>query len=197
MFSEEFDGSCARPAVLVLSVQYPPQYPDEAPRLDLSAPPNAAKYQWLDIQDDKARLLEALQPTIEENLGMAMVFTLVSALKDGAEVLIAERQKAVETLREVERRKAEEEENAKFHGTPVTRETFMSWRAKFMAELEEEERKRQEEALAEDKKRRGAKDEVRLTGKQLWERGLVGKVDEVEDGDDALDALEKLKVEAA
>lgn len=127
---------------------------------------------------------------------MAMVFTLVSALKDSTETLIAERQKAVEAAREVELRKAEEEENAKFHGTPVNRETFLAWRQKFMAEIEEEERRRQEEALAEDKKKKAVKDEVRLTGKQLWERGLVGKGEEDEEGSDALESIDKLKIEA-
>lgn len=183
--------------MIVLGVQYPPEYPDEAPRLDLSVPPNVPKYKWLDIQMDKGRLLESLQPTIEENLGMAMVFTLVSALKDSAETLIAERQNAVEAEREVELRKAEEEENAKFHGTPVTRETFLAWREKFMAETDEEERRKHEEALAEDKKKKAAKDEIRLTGKQLWERGLVGKGEEDEEGDDGLVGMDKLKIEAA
>lgn len=126
---------------------------------------------------------------------MAMVFTLVSALKDSAETLIAARRKAAEAVREVERRKAEEEENAKFHGTPVNRETFLAWREKFLAEMEEE-RKREEEALAEDKKKKATKDEVRLTGKQLWERGLVGKGEE-DEGTDALECIDKLKIEAS
>ena len=185
--------------MIILWVQYPADYPDEAPRLDLSAPPNTLKHQWLDVQDDKALLLESLEPTITENLGMAMIFTLVSNLKDSAETLITERQNAAQAERELARKKAEEEENAKFHGTPVTRETFLTWREKFMAEMEEAERERQEEAVAEDKRKKGVKEEVRLTGKQLWERGLAGKgEEEVEDeGDgDGLEGMDKLKIEA-
>ena len=178
-------------------MQYPPNYPDEAPRLDLSAPPNALKHQWLDIQEDKARLLESLEPTVEENLGMAMIFTLVSSLKDSAESLIAERQNAAQAERESALKKAEEKENAKFHGTPVTRDTFLAWREKFMAEMEETERERQEEAIAEDKKKKVVKEEVRLTGKQLWERGLAGKGEEdAEDEGDGLEGVDKLKIEA-
>jgi len=39
------------------------------------------------------------------------------------------------------------------------------------------EEKEKEEKDAEDKKKR-VKPEVKMTGKQLWEGGLVGKVDE-------------------
>ena len=39
---------------------------------------------------------------------MAMVFSLVSTLKDAAELLIRERQQAVQALKDVEAQKAEE-----------------------------------------------------------------------------------------
>lgn len=148
------------------------------------------------MQDDKARLLEALEPTIEENLGMAMVFTLVSTLKDSAELLISERQKAAQALRDVESAKAEEAENAKFHGTAVTRESFMEWRARFRREMEEEERRRMEEREMDEKKKRGVKEERKLTGRELWERGLVGKVEEEDEGEDGLEGMERVKIEA-
>lgn len=158
------DGDDSEPPTLILQVQYPSNYPDEAPRLDISAPPNAPKYKYLDVQSDKLTLLESLNPTIEENLGMAMVFTLVSTLKDGAELLISERQHAAQAKRDFEAAKAEEEENRKFHGTAVTRETFVEWREKFRKEMAEEEQKRMEEKEAEDKKKR-VKEEKRMTGR--------------------------------
>lgn len=126
---------------------------------------------------------------------MAMVFTLVSTVKDGAELLISERQKAVQAQKEFEAAKAEEEENKKFHGTAVTRQSFLEWREKFRKELEEAEKRRQEEMLAEDKKKRAAKEEVRLSGRQLWERGLVGKGDEEEEGEESID-VSSLKIES-
>lgn len=185
-------------ATLVLQVTYPDAYPDKPPSLDLSNPPNAPKHPYFDIQEDKARLLDALQPIIEENMGMAMVFTLVSTLKDSAELLIAERQQAAQALRDVEAAKAEEEENKKFHGTAVTRESFLAWRERFRREMEEEERRAREEKEVEDKKKRGARDERRMTGRELWEKGLVGKVEEdEEDGEDGLDGMERLAVEEA
>jgi hypothetical protein len=91
-------------ATIILRVEYPPDYPDEPPRLDIIPPPNAPKYEHFDIQEDKSNLLQSLDPTIEE--------------------------------------------------------------------------------------------EIKLTGKQLWERGLVGKIEE-DDGEDGLEGmLEKTQIEA-
>ena len=166
--------------------------------LDITQPPNASKHEHLDIQEDKARLLDALQPTIAESLGMAMVFALVSQLKDAAELLITERQQAVQALKDVEAQKAEEEENRKFEGEKVTRESFLAWRDRFRQEMAEERARKAAELEAEEKKRRGGKlEEKKLTGKQLWQEGLVGKVaDEDEDeGEDAIESMQALKVE--
>lgn len=124
---------------------------------------------------------------------MAMVFTLVSALKDNAELLIAERQAAMQALKDVEAAKAEEEENRKFHGTAVTRETFLEWRERFRKEMAEAEERRRGEKEADDKKKR-VKTEERLSGKELWERGLVGKVDDdIDDDDGEEDAMKSVR----
>ncbi|RAH72040.1 RWD domain-containing protein [Aspergillus aculeatinus CBS 121060] len=188
------------PPVLNLHVSYPEDYPDVAPELDITAAPNASKHPRLDVSEDKDRLLEALQPTIEENMGMAMVFTLVSALKESAELLMAERVNAIHAEREMEAAKREEEENRKFQGTAVNRETFLAWRDKFMKEMEDEEKRLREEKEAEDKKaqkKAPGKEEKKLTGKQLWERGLAGRADFDEDEEDAMPAaVEKMKIAA-
>lgn len=183
-------------ATILLHVSYPDAYPDVPPNLDISSPPNASKYALLDVSEDKPRLLDAVTDIIEENLGMAMVFTLVSTLKDAAELLISERQAAAQALLDVEKAKVEEEEDRKFHGTAVTRQSFLEWRDKFRKEIADEEQRRREEKEAEDKKKR-IKEEKKLSGRQLWEKGLVGKVEDMdEDGEDAVQALENLKVEA-
>lgn len=127
---------------------------------------------------------------------MAMVFTLVSTLKDVAELLIADRMRAAEAIREVEAQKAEEEENKKFHGTAVTRESFLQWRDGFMKEIEDAERKAQEDKEAEDKKKRGPKEEKKMSGRELWVKGLVGKVDEDYEDGDVTDGVEKMKIKA-
>jgi hypothetical protein len=126
---------------------------------------------------------------------MAMVFTLVTVLKDSAELLITERQNAKQALADMEAAKAEEEENRKFQGEAVTRDSFVAWRERFRKEMADEAQRRVEEKEAEDKKKRVAKEEKKLTGKELWQQGLAGKGDEEDEGED-LDALKALKIEA-
>lgn len=184
---------------MFLHVRYPEAYPDEPPILDIQAPPNTVASERIpfSVAEDKAQLLEALDVTIQENLGMAMVFTLVTALKDAAEQLVADREAEREKAHEEAILAAEREENKKFQGTAVTRETFLRWRESFLREMEEKRVQEEEEKLAELKKAR-VKEPVKLTGKQLWERGLAGKgdADEGDDEDGISHAVENLKVEA-
>lgn len=133
--------------------------------------------------------MDALGPTIEENMGMAMVFTLVSTLKDSAELLISERQNAAKALEEVAAQEQEAKENEKFQGTQVTPQSFQEWRTGFVAEMQAEKEKAKEEKEAEDKKKRVNVAEKKMTGRMLWEKGLVGKVEEEDDDDDGEDAL--------
>ncbi|KAL1875296.1 hypothetical protein VTK73DRAFT_10193 [Phialemonium thermophilum] len=186
------------PPVMVLSVRYPEEYPDKPPILDLSAPQNATPHPYFSVANEKDELLASLEPTIEENLGMAMIFTLVSALKEAAEQRIAERRDAAAREHEEALLAAEREENKKFHGTPVTRETFLRWREGFLREMEEARQREEEQRAAELKKAR-VKEPVKLTGRQLWERGLAGKggADEEEDDEEEdvpTEAVEKLTV---
>ncbi|PKS10655.1 hypothetical protein jhhlp_002410 [Lomentospora prolificans] len=183
------------PPTFLLQVRYPDEYPDKAPHLDLVSPPNAPSHPNFSLSEDRETLLEALNTAAEENLGMAMVFALVSTVKEAAEQLIADRLAAAEKEREEALLAAEREENKKFHGTPVTPETFMKWREGFLKEMEELGKKEEEERLAELKKAR-VKEPVRMTGRQLWEAGLAGKVEDDED-DAPVEGVEKLKVEAA
>jgi hypothetical protein len=184
----------AEPPVMLLTVRYPEDYPDKAPLLELSAPQNSTPHEYLNIAEDKDQLLQGLEATIEENLGMAMVFTLVSAVKEAAEQLVVERKEAAVKAHEEALLEAEREENKKFHGTPVNRETFLKWREEFLKEMEEARIREEEERAAELKKAR-IKEPARLTGKQLWERGLAtaGQEDGEEDGVPT-DDVQRLKV---
>jgi hypothetical protein len=125
---------------------------------------------------------------------MAMIFTLVTVLKDSAELLITERQNAKQALADIEAARLEEEENKKFQGEAVTRESFIAWRARFMKEQEDDEKRAIEEKELEDKKARIKKEEKKMTGRELWEKGLVGKVDEDDDEDEDAVDIEKLKI---
>ncbi|GIZ39684.1 hypothetical protein CKM354_000305900 [Cercospora kikuchii] len=182
---------------IILNVRYPDAYPDEPPILDITQPPNATKHEHLDIQEDKQRLLDALQPEMEASLGMQMIFTLHSTLKETAEQLILERHQAVIAVLDAEKARIEEEENKRFEGEKVTRESFLAWRDKFQKEMAEEADRKRLEQEAEEKKKRGGKDlkEV-LTGRQLWEQGLAGKTaDDEDEGDDAItEGVRQVKV---
>ncbi|KAL2154096.1 hypothetical protein VTH82DRAFT_2772 [Thermothelomyces myriococcoides] len=184
----------AEPPIMLLTVRYPEEYPDKAPILELAAPQNSTPHQYLNIAEDKDQLLSGLEATIEENLGMAMVFTLVSAVKEAAEKLVEDRKQAAVKAHEEAILAAEREENKKFHGTPVNRETFLKWREQFLKEMEEARLREEEEKAAEMKKAK-IKEPVKLTGKQLWERGLAnaGQEDGDEDGVPTED-VQKLKV---
>ncbi|KAI1744361.1 RWD-domain-containing protein [Xylaria scruposa] len=188
------DDEEAEPPTIILHVRYPDAYPDEAPILDLSPPANAPPHPRFSVSADKEQLLKGLEDTIQENLGMAMVFTLVTTLTELAEQLMTERKEAADREREEVLLAAEREENKKFHGTPVTPETFLKWREGFMREMEEQRQREEEERLAELKKAK-IKEAPRLTGKQLWERGLAGRGDEEEE-EPPTEQLDGLKVAA-
>lgn len=166
------------------------------PHLDLLAPPNAQPNDHFSIGDDRDALLAGVEETIQENLGMAMVFTIVSAIKEAAEQLIQDRKDAAANAQEEALLAAEREENKKFHGTAVTPETFLKWRQGFIKEMEDKARQEEQERLAE-LKRAKIKDPVKLTGKQLWQRGLAGNGDEEGDEDDGVPAEEVGKLTVA
>lgn len=183
------------PPTFFLQVRYPDAYPDEPPHLDLLSTPNAPVHPQFSVAEDREQLLAGLQDTIQENLGMAMIFAVVSTLKEAAEQLIQDRKDAILRAHEELLLEAEREENKKFHGTQVTPETFLKWREGFLKEMEEERQREEDERLAEMKKAK-VKDPTKLTGRQLWEKGLAGKVDDEEDDGLPTEGVEKLKVEA-
>lgn len=113
-----------------------------------------------------------------------MIFTLISHIKESAEQLVLDSVAAEQEVADAEKRKAEEEEDKKFSGRRVTRESFGEWRVAFRKELrerEEEEVRRREEGETGQGKKKGVKED-KLTGRELWERGLVGKIEEDEEG---------------
>ena len=145
------------------------------PAGDDDAPANP----FLDVAADAPLLLAAAREAAEENLGVAMGYAVVMAVKERAEALVAERARARREAVEAEAERRDREDNARFRGEQVTRERFLAWREGFRAEAGaragEERRRAEEEAQG---RRGGAgagrKEEGRLTGRQLWERGLVG-----------------------
>uniref|UniRef100_A0A452G1W9 RWD domain-containing protein 1 n=1 Tax=Capra hircus TaxID=9925 RepID=A0A452G1W9_CAPHI len=105
-----------------LKFTYSEKYPDEAPLYEI--------FTQLNLEDNNvADILKLLALQAEENLGMVMIFTLVTAVQ--------------EKLNEIKQKEKEAEEAGKqlFHGTPVIIESFLNWKAKFDAELLEIKKK--------------------------------------------------------
>jgi len=152
---------------MTLCVRYPDDYPDVLPQLSLKAPN--------DNMDDSElnSLLQELLAVGNENLGMAMTFTLVSHLREQLSRFVRARvEKQNRERMEKERRELEEEET-RTRGTPVAPETFKAWKVKFDAELALKKNQEDEDKLKgltpkerEEWKRLG----TRLTGRQLFER---------------------------
>ncbi|CAL9731372.1 protein Gir2p [Monosporozyma unispora] len=115
--------------------------------------------------------------------GMQMCFTLISSIKEQCENWFLQELQSRELKHEKELELKEKQENAKFVGTKVTRESYLEWRSKFRQEMKLDER---------DKERRLKAHHGKLTGKQMFEQGVAGtEDDEVDLADQSTDDLTK------
>jgi RWD domain/DRG Family Regulatory Proteins, Tma46 len=188
------------PRFLTLAVEYPEEYPlvvpilsieqsdgsflvdddeedeedeseDEQPFVDIDHEAVVgAQIEDFSSQEIK-NLSDILSENAEENIGMPSIFSLASLLKDNAEELFGEKLKQKQREREQELLAQEEKEQQKFRGTPVTPESFAEWRLKFRDEMKVGEI-------------HATVVSGRLTGKQIFERGLNKEEDEDEDADE-------------
>ncbi|XP_055535171.1 RWD domain-containing protein 1 [Wyeomyia smithii] len=133
-----------------LVFSYTEKYPDTAPLVEIEDPEN-----FRDGYEEG--LLEHIKQTIEENIGIEMIFSLVSSAQEWLNCKYDELKSEAENEKELAKRRIEEEERKKFEGTRVTVESFMAWKSKFEQELGITERK--EKIAAENRK---------LTGKELF-----------------------------
>ncbi|KAK2710849.1 RWD domain-containing protein 1-like [Artemia franciscana] len=133
---------------------YTKKYPEEPPLVDIWAEEDDPFFDDL----KKEELKEKLQDEASNNLGMVMIFTLVSIAQEWlAESLDLEKTR-IQEERERIRTEAEEAEKRRFMGTPVTVQNFLSWKEKFDAELAS-----MKKVEKEDKDRK-------LTGRELFLR---------------------------
>ncbi|DAA26307.1 RWD domain-containing protein 1 isoform X2 [Bos indicus] len=137
-----------------LKFTYSEKYPDEAPLYEIFA--------QLNLEDnDVADILKLLALQAEENLGMVMIFTLVTAVQEKLNEIVDQIKTRREEEKKQKEKEAEEAEKQLFHGTPVTIENFLNWKAKFDAELLEIKKKRMKEEEQAGKNK--------LSGRQLFE----------------------------
>ncbi|KAF9069657.1 RWD-domain-containing protein [Rhodocollybia butyracea] len=152
---------------LTLSVHYTEDYPDALPELSLA--PLEGDVEQAEID----KLLEELTKVGEENLGMAMTFTLVSHLREQLSSLVQSRETQRKFAESEKERLALEEEELRTRGTPVTVESFKIWKAKFDQEQAEKKAKEEDERLkgiSAKERDEYKKIHSRLSGRQLFER---------------------------
>lgn len=119
----------------VLQFTYTPDYPDTAPIMELDSTENMD-----DAQQDL--LMEFMKTQAEENLGMAMIFTIISAVQERMTSMMEQAAKDEEEAAERKKKADEEAERKRFEGTRVNVESFMVWKLKFDAERAEMRRQK-------------------------------------------------------
>ncbi|KXN82095.1 RWD domain-containing protein 1 [Leucoagaricus sp. SymC.cos] len=144
------------PLKITLKVHYTDDYPQTVP--DLSLEPVDTEF----TKDDINQLLKELRNVGEENVGMAMTFTLVSHLRERLARLL---RALVMSLFQAEA--------ARTRGTPVTAESFKAWKNEFDKEMIQKKLAEEEEklkALTPKEREEYKRYATRLTGRQLFER---------------------------
>jgi len=122
-YGEEIDQAC-----ISLVIEYTPSYPDDQPVMEIIPVENIE-------EDDLEELRTQLVSQCEENLGMVMVFTLVSHSLEWLNAHIENIYKSKKEEEERKKKATEEAERKRFEGTRVTVESFLSWKAKFDEEM--------------------------------------------------------------
>ncbi|KAF7724887.1 RWD domain-containing protein 1 [Apophysomyces ossiformis] len=164
------------PLTLSLHVKFTPCYPDELPEYDFEVTQGTLT----DAQQE--RIMNALKTAGDESLGMAMIFTMASFMKDELNEIVMDSQRSQREAEEEKRRKEEEAEMAKFRGTKVTIERFMEWKKKFDKEMAAKE--------DQEKIQRAKELKNKLTGRQLFEQDRTLALSDakyMEDGDVSVD----------
>ncbi|CCH58199.1 hypothetical protein TBLA_0A04030 [Henningerozyma blattae CBS 6284] len=206
--------------IISVDIQLPETYPDVAPILSLDPQEISLKEEESDsesededevefdehgniviskVQDFGSKIhfkdhVNELLVTIEEQIetdmliGMQMCFALISTIKENCEQWFQDELKTLEKAWERETEKREQEEQAKFNGTKVTKESYLEWRAAFRNELKIDER---------DNIRRLKAHNDKLTGKQMFEQGVAGTIEdelEINNNDELSESMEKIQL---
>ncbi|XP_004297614.1 PREDICTED: RWD domain-containing protein 1 [Fragaria vesca subsp. vesca] len=152
---DEADELTTAPVQLGLIFSHMEKYPDEPPLLNVRS--------IRGIHGEHIRILrEKLQQEAYENLGMAMIYTLVTSAKEWLSEQYGQDTSIEDAIAAEE---AAKDDIIVPHGEPVTYETFLAWREMFEAELALERAKLMPESAL------SAPKEKRLTGRQWFETG--------------------------
>lgn len=156
------------PVRLAVNFAHTPKYPDEPPLLKVRS------LQGIKDADIK-ELQQKLQDEVQENLGMAMIYTLATSAKEWLREKYGQ-----EDVVEEEEDDVEKEEVIVPHGDLVTVDSFVAWRDRYEAEIALERAKLMPESVL------MASKEKKLTGRQWFEMkgGKVAEEDEEDIDDD-------------
>ena len=163
-FEKLFGSSVAN-----LQVSLPADYPNAGPSIDLSqltAPQDGEEdgaEEELENRDEAllavlvAKVHKELAAVVDESLGMPMLFTLINAFQETLANVCARHTEAEEEVARQRAEHAEREEQKRFEGARVTKESFEKWNKAFLEELRLKRAREGKEIQSN-----------RLTGKQLF-----------------------------
>lgn len=177
---------------LLLDVKYPAEYPEVVPELDIIIPEGEEEEISDEESDDEneneTRLMLNLSETIEFEssdinqlvsklieeaelqVGIPSVFALATQLKDEAELLFQNKLEQTQKKYDEDSLAKEMEEQKKFHGTKVTKDSWNEWRTKFRDEMKVAER---------DLENFNKMHNGKLSGKEIFEKGLAGDDEDI------------------
>lgn len=147
--SEEYDIDKEEGLACSIKFTLTPKYPEELPEVEILETDNFQENYESELQD-------ALSESANENLGMAMIFSLVSTAQEWLNNKWDDIKKSKELEKEKRLKEVEEEERKRFEGTRVTVESFFNWKKAF------------DEELGINIKQKEDKDNKKLTGKELF-----------------------------
>jgi len=124
---------------LLMTFNHPENYPEEPIEYEIEhIPHDDGQDEDILVGQDPAwfhGLDNLIKETIEENVGMAMAFTITSAVQEKLTEMSEEdhkkRKEKIEQLKQEE----EDQKTKKLIGTPVTLETFTQWKIHFQNEM--------------------------------------------------------------
>lgn len=174
---------------LLLDVKYPAEYPEVVPELDIIIPDeeDEEEYEESDESEDEdanetklmlnlsesiefdssdiGQLLSKLEEEAELQVGMPSVFALATQLKDEAEMLFQNKLEKTQKKFDEDALAKEMEEQKKFHGTKVTKDSWNEWRNNFREEMKIAEK---------DLEHFNQMHNGKLSGREIFEKGLAG-----------------------
>ncbi|XP_014251888.1 RWD domain-containing protein 1 [Cimex lectularius] len=126
--SDDYEEGTTTGIMCRLRFEYTAQYPEELPIIDIEDFDNIE-------EDETEELLNFVVQQAKDNLGMAMVFTLVSSVQEWINLKCEIRAEQNKLEKERKKKEEEEEEQKKFEGTLVTVESFLQWKQAFEIEM--------------------------------------------------------------